>query len=144
MAEARPTPGQRRSVARRAADACEYCRSQGRFSPDPFSVEHVVPRSRGGSDHMDNLAWSCQGCNNRKHVEVDGRDPVSGETVPLFSPRTQRWADHFGWNAECSLVLGLTPAGRATVERLALNPAGVVNLRVVLRRAGLHPLPEPG
>lgn len=44
MVEARPTAAQRQEVARRAADACEYCycRSQGRFSPDPFSVDPLA------------------------------------------------------------------------------------------------------
>jgi 5-methylcytosine-specific restriction endonuclease McrA len=52
-------------VAQRAKDCCEYCRSQAKFSPDPFSIEHIVPRSQGGETNSTNLALSCQGCNNR-------------------------------------------------------------------------------
>ncbi len=40
----------RREVARRARGCCEYCRSQERFAMQPFSVEHVEPRSRQGAN----------------------------------------------------------------------------------------------
>jgi len=112
---------------------CEDCQSQARFSPDPFSVEHIVPRSRGGEDDGTNLALACQGCNNRKDTNVEALDLVSGETVPLYHPRRQRWHEHFTWNEDYTLVLGLTPTGRATVEKLQLHRAGVVNLRRVLQ-----------
>ena len=139
MSEATLTEAQKQAVARRARECCEYCQSQARFSPDPFSVEHIVPRSRGGTDADTNLAWSCQGCNNHKYTSVEALDPVSGETAPLYHPRRQGWYDHFAWNEDYTVVLGLTPTGRATVEKLQLNRAGVVNLRRVLRRIGAHP-----
>jgi hypothetical protein len=127
------------AVARRANDCCEYCRSQARFSPDPFSIEHVVPRSKRGTDQPENLALSCQGCNNHKYNYVEAHDPINGRLVPLYHPRHQRWNEHFTWNEDFTLVIGLTPTGRATVERLQLNREGVVNLRRVLHSANLHP-----
>jgi hypothetical protein len=59
--------------------------------------------------------------------------------VPLFHPRRDRWGDHFAWNADFTRIVGLTPTGRATVEKLQLNRVGVVNLRRVMLIAGLHP-----
>lgn len=47
-------------VRSRANGCCEYCFSQNKYSPDPFSVEHIIPVSKGGSDEMDNLAYSCK------------------------------------------------------------------------------------
>ncbi len=41
---------------------CVYC---GRTNL-PFEIEHVVPRSRGGSDRVSNLALSCHDCNQAK------------------------------------------------------------------------------
>ncbi len=131
-------------MIRRAGECCEYCRSQARFSPDPFSVEHILPSSAGGGDESVNLALSCQGCNNRKYVSVDAVDPVSGETVPLYHPRQERWHDHFAWNEDTSLVMGLTPTGRATIAKLQLNREGVVNLRWALHKIGRHPPPDAG
>lgn len=135
----RVTPAERRLVAERAGVCCEYCRSQERFSADPFSVEHVIPRSAGGASDLENLAFSCQGCNNRKYNSIDATDPVTGERVPLFHSRRDRWADHFAWNENFALVVALTPVGRATLDKLQLNRRGVVNLRRVLRDVGEHP-----
>ncbi len=109
----------------------------------PFSVEHIGPRSQEGADSPDNLALSCQGCNNHKYTKTRAVDPVTGEEVPLFHPRRHRWQDHFAWNEDFSLILGLTPTGRATVGALRLNRPGLVNLRRVLYTAGEHPPATP-
>jgi len=45
----------REAVAQRARYRCEYCQSQLKYSADSFSVEHIVPRSRGGTDELANL-----------------------------------------------------------------------------------------
>ena len=31
-----------------------------------FEVEHIIPKSRGGSSRISNLAWSCHDCNQEK------------------------------------------------------------------------------
>jgi len=131
--------GVREAVTARAGGSCEYCRSQARFATQAFSVEHIVPRSVGGTTTLDNLALACQGCNNHKYKKVEGRDPVSGDAVPLFHPRRDRWTDHFVWSEDYGVILGITSVGRATVEALRLNRPGVVNLRRVLFEAGEHP-----
>jgi hypothetical protein len=130
-------------VANRAGFCCEYCRSPERFAVQSFAVEHVEPKSGGGTDELENLAFSCQGCNNHKYTRTRGVDPATGVEVPLFNPRRHHWAEHFSWNDDCSEVLGLTPEGRATVVALRLNRPGVVNLRKVLVSAALHPPAEP-
>ncbi len=129
----------RRLVAERARRCCEYCQSQLRFSADSFSVEHVVPRSRGGSDDASNLALACQRCNNGKYAASEAVDPLTGRMAPLFHPRRDDWSNHFAWSHDMLLIHGLTPSGRATVEKLQLNRAGLVNLRRVLHAAGEHP-----
>lgn len=68
---------------------------------------------------------------------------MSGEVVELFHPRRDRFREHFVWSADCTLLLGLTPKGRATVEALHLNREGVVKLRRVLYAMGEHPPAEP-
>jgi len=110
-----------------------------RYSPDPFAVEHIVPRVAGGGNEPSNLALSCQGCNNLKFVSIEAVDPITGVMVPLFHPRQQRWSQHFLWSQDTTGVVGRTPIGRATVERLRLNREGVVNLRRVLATIGQHP-----
>jgi hypothetical protein len=132
-------PDQRARVAKRAKGCCEYCLAQEQYSPDSFAVEHIVPLIKGGKNALDNLAFACQGCNNRKYVSTEALDPVSQTTVLLFNPRQHQWAEHFAWNDDGALILGLTPIGRATVEKLQLNRIGLVNLRRILFEAGEHP-----
>jgi 5-methylcytosine-specific restriction endonuclease McrA len=126
-------------VAERASDCCEYCRSQARFAMQAFSAEHIEPRSQEGTNALDNLALACQGCNNHKYNKTQASDPTTGEQVPLFHPRRQRWQDHFAWSEDCTLIIGLTATGRATVAALQLNRSGLVNLRRILHAAGEHP-----
>jgi len=144
MPERRITARQRQIIVERARGCCEYCRSQARFALQSFSVEHIVPRSRGGKTILENLALACQGGNNHKYIKTEGYDSVDDTFVPLYHPRQQRWQDHFTWNDDCTLIIGLTPTGRATVATLALNRAGVTNWRRVLYVMREHPPPEPG
>lgn len=139
MSKRRPTARDKEETARRAYGCCEYCKSQAEYSPDTFSIEHIVPVVRGGDHDPSNLALSCQGCNNRKFTSVDAEDPVNGVRVALFHPRRDLWSDHFAWTDDFLWIVGLTPTGRATIERLDLNRDGVVNLRRVMLIAGLHP-----
>jgi len=106
---------------------------------DPFSAEHILPRAAGGKTMLDNLALACQGCNGCKHSRTEAIDPVSNRLAPLYHPRQQRWHDHFAWNADCTLLIGLTPTGRVTILELQMNRLGLVNFRRVLYAAGEHP-----
>jgi hypothetical protein len=139
MSEVRLTPDQKQAVAERASYCCEYCLSQLSYSPDPFSVDHIIPRTSGGSNHLDNLAYACLGCNSRKFTSTTAIDPVTGQIVALYHPRQQQWNEHFTWNEDLSRIIALTPTGRATLERLQLNREGVVNLRQLLIKIDKHP-----
>ena len=142
MADSQIRSRDRRAVRERAKGCCEYCRSQDIFSPQPFAVEHIQPRSKGGSGELANLCWACQGCNGHKHTKIEGIDPVSGRPTSLFHPRDQVWTDHFAWDHTFSRIVGLTPTGRSTVVTLHLNREGLVNLRQVLQAVGEHPPDE--
>jgi 5-methylcytosine-specific restriction endonuclease McrA len=98
MAEPRLNAQQREAVTRRARGHCEYCLSQELYSPDPFSVEHIIPLAKGGTHDLENLARACQGCNSRKYVTIEALDPVTGQTVSLYHPRRDSWLEHFAWN----------------------------------------------
>jgi hypothetical protein len=126
-------------VIQRAKGCCEYCQSQASFSPQPFSIEHILPVSKGGHSTLDNLALSCQGCNNHKYIQTHGIDPITGYEVALFHPREDDWHRHFAWSSDYSLMIGLSPTGRATIDTLRLNRDGVKNLRQLLITAGKHP-----
>jgi 5-methylcytosine-specific restriction endonuclease McrA len=132
----------RRLVIARARGRCEYCHSPVSHAVSSFAIEHIIPREKGGRTTADNLALSCQGCNNHKHIKTEAIDPLTKQLAPLFHPRQQAWREHFAWNEDCSLAVGQTPTGRATIAALRLNRPGVVNLRQLLYAAGQHPPAE--
>lgn len=51
----------RRAIFARDGYRCQYCGSDRQLT-----VDHVVPRSKGGGDTWDNLVTSCAACNRRK------------------------------------------------------------------------------
>jgi 5-methylcytosine-specific restriction endonuclease McrA len=123
----------------RAKGNCEYCRSQSRFAVDPLVMEHTYPVSRGGLTTAENLALSCQTCNNCKYTKTTALDSITNTIVPLFNPRKMQWNDHFTWTPDTTKMVGLTPIGRATIELLDTNRDSVVNMRRVLALMGYHP-----
>ena len=53
-----------RNIRERDGNRCQY---SGRLlHPDEGSLDHVVPRSRGGADSWENLVWSAKDVNQRK------------------------------------------------------------------------------
>ncbi|MBM5798426.1 MAG: HNH endonuclease [Cyanobacteria bacterium M_surface_7_m2_040] len=58
----RPLPLTRRNVFQRDGHRCQYCGS----GKEPLSIDHVLPRSRGGADSWDNVTTACLPCNVRK------------------------------------------------------------------------------
>lgn len=51
----------RKNVFRRDAHRCQYC-----DSTDRLTIDHVIPRSRGGRDTWENLVAACTPCNSKK------------------------------------------------------------------------------
>lgn len=142
MNSSTPTAAQRKAVEERAAGRCEYCHTPAKYSLQSFESDHIIPLTRNGAASLENLAYACGGCNRKKGIRTTGIDPDSGQEVALFNPRLHNWPTHFSWNGDFTQILGLTASGRATIQALQLNRPGVVNLRAVLVRAGVHP-PQP-
>lgn len=51
----------RREVFRRDEHTCQYCGSHKRLT-----LDHVIPRSKGGSHTWDNVVTACAPCNHKK------------------------------------------------------------------------------
>jgi 5-methylcytosine-specific restriction endonuclease McrA len=58
-------PVNRREVLRRDNHACQYCGSRKQLT-----LDHVVPRSKGGTHSWDNVVAACSPCNARKGDRV--------------------------------------------------------------------------
>ena len=75
-----------RQVETRAAGRCEYCLMHQMLQGATFHVEHITPRSRGGSSELENLALACPRCNLTKSDRTLVADPDSADVAPLFNP----------------------------------------------------------
>lgn len=127
------------TAAQRAGHRCEYCRAPEAVFNFPFEVEHVFPSSRGGTHDEANLCLACRACNLRKSDRLVALDELSGEEVPLFHPRRQRWTEHFYVDVQSGEIQGTTPTGRATVASLDLNHPLQLTARLLWIRLRLFP-----
>ena len=126
----------RLTVRQRANARCEYCRL-----PDllphlmRFHLEHIRARRHQGLNTLNNLAWACARCNERKGTNLSGVDPDNNRVVRIFNPRRDAWARHFVWDG--LRIRGVTAAGRATAWLLEFNSDERLKLRQGLRKLGL-------
>lgn len=56
------------------------------LTKDDFTIDHIVPRSRGGKDQWTNTACACYHCNHRK----GSRLPHEAGMKMLWEPKTPR------------------------------------------------------
>ncbi len=74
----------RRNIYARDKNHCQYCGK--RFPTSDLSLDHVVPRSRGGSASWENLVCCCLKCNVRK----GGRTPAEAGMKLITPPARPR------------------------------------------------------
>jgi hypothetical protein len=129
MAGAEVSEALRNLVRERAKGRCEYCLTSEVLSGIRCQIDHIIPRSRGGTTTADNLCLACAACNGRKHARTHAIDPESGAEVPLFNSRRQRWHEHFSWSTDGTEITGQTPTGRATIVALRLPAALIMAAR---------------
>ena len=98
---ARRVPVTRRGVLRRDGHRCAYCAAAAN------TIDHVVPKSRGGADTWDNLVACCFRCNNIKsdrtpkemgwQLRVAPKMPVGPTWFALgLERREPDWDDYLG------------------------------------------------
>ena len=78
----RPVPPTRRTVLARDDHRCAYCGSGA------ATVDHVRPRSRGGTHDWSNVVAACVRCNHRKADRL--LHEIGWELG--FAPRAPRWS----------------------------------------------------
>lgn len=103
----------RRNIYARDENRCQYCGK--RFPTNELSLDHVVPRSRGGTSCWTNLVCACLRCNVRKGGRLPSevgmtlvRQPAEPRRSPLISlklhqPQYRSWQaflDHAYWSVE--------------------------------------------
>jgi hypothetical protein len=129
----------RAKVAAQAKNRCGYCLMQEEVVGMAMEIDHLIPKSQQGSNKEENLWLACSTCNDIKNDRTVDIDPLSGDKIALFNPRTQIWREHFAWTDKGERIIGLTPVGRATVIALKLNRVYLIRARRIWVKAGVHP-----
>ena len=80
-----PLPLTRRTVIARDLHACQYCGAQP--NKHELTVDHVIPRSRGGTTTWENVVAACGACNHRK----GDRTPDEAKMTLLAKPARPRF-----------------------------------------------------
>jgi hypothetical protein len=127
----------RRAVTQRALGRCEYCGLSQEGQEATFHIDHIIPLTADGQTTTDNLALACVSCSLRKAARQTVVDRQTGEEVPLYNPRRERWSDHFRWDGV--RVIGQTAIGRATVVALDMNRPLILAIRREEAKLGRHP-----
>lgn len=71
-------PLTRRNVFQRDRHTCQYCAYKG----EQLSIDHVIPRSRGGQDTWENVITACIRCNVRKGNRTPKEADMPMASVP--------------------------------------------------------------
>lgn len=67
----------RKNIMKRDQFTCQYCGNKSRLT-----IDHILPKSRGGKDSWENLSTACESCNVRK----GNRTPEEAEMQLLNKP----------------------------------------------------------
>ena len=74
----------RRALEARDRGRCSYCGGRGE------TIDHIVPRSRGGKTEWDNVVLACKACNGRKADRLPGEAGMRLRAKP-YAPKGWVW-----------------------------------------------------
>lgn len=77
----------RRALWKRDCQRCQYCGKKPRY--DEITIDHVIPRSRGGQSCFENCVLACLKCNLKKRnrtPEESGMALMKKPSVPIWCP----------------------------------------------------------
>ncbi len=80
----------RRNIFERDNNTCQYCGK--RLSKSDLTIDHVVPRSRGGGDSWGNLVLACVPCN----VKKGDKTPQEADMPLIHKPVKPFWLPNLG------------------------------------------------
>jgi 5-methylcytosine-specific restriction endonuclease McrA len=96
---------------------CQYCGDD--FRASDLTFDHVVPRSKGGQTHWENIVAACRPCNTKKGNHMPNQchmHPIHTPHQPtifelqkngrLFPPNFlhESWTDYLYWDTELDEV----------------------------------------
>lgn len=81
----------RRNIYKRDKNTCQYCHAQP-GTPE-LTIDHVMPKSRGGLSTWTNCVCACIPCNSKKAA----RTPVEARMRLKTAPIQPKWSPHMAF-----------------------------------------------
>lgn len=119
----------RMQVRQRAGFACEFCGVTEANVGGQLTLDHFRPRSKGGTDTVENLLYCCVRCNQYKQDYWPSQPEESMIWNPLIEPATAHFLE-----GEEGKLFPLTETGSFTIKRLRLNRFPLIAHRQNRRR----------
>ena len=147
----------RAAVMRRDGHRCSYCGKSSKRNR--LELDHVTPKSRGGTDRYDNLVSACRACNQKrgnltlatwlkrrpaklKEIEAKlGMELAPATHMNVILPRLLRELRHIGWTVH-EHSAATTAAGRrvCSVEKSHHADAALTGCPTALRYMPKEPI----
>ena len=80
-------PLTRKNLLRRDSYICQYCGVKNK----PMTLDHIIPKQRGGKDTWENLVAACTKCNNKKN----NRTPKESNMPLMRKPKKLSMLTYF-------------------------------------------------
>jgi 5-methylcytosine-specific restriction endonuclease McrA len=85
----------RRNVFLRDSLRCQYCGHK--FSIDELTIDHVIPKSKGGKNTYENVVSSCRVCNNKKKDKYLEESNMKLLSIPSAPNWYHKLKNHANW-----------------------------------------------
>lgn len=118
------TAKDRERVRQRAKLACEYCGVRESDAGGQLTIDHFQPKTKGGSDNLDNLLYCCIRCNQYKGDYW----PTQPKQLSLWNPRHESVSKHF-IELDDGTLHPLTATGVFSLRHLHLNRPALIAWR---------------
>ncbi len=109
----------RNQISVRANFQCEYCLIHEDDTYFGCEIDHIISLKHGGSNELNNLAYSCFFCNRHKGSDIGSIHVETSEFIRFYNPRTDNWNQHF--RLVDSLIEPLDSIGEVTARILHFN-----------------------
>lgn len=128
----------RKQISARANLACEYCLIHEDDTYFGCQIDHIISIKHGGSNEVDNLAYSYVFCNRHKGSDIGSIILNSDRFIRFYNPRLDQWNQHFQLNG--SVIEPITDIGEVTVKILKMNHIDRILERNLLIQLNRYPI----
>ncbi len=97
----------RQAIVKRDKQTCQYCFKK--LVPSEITIDHVIPKCKGGINSFTNCVVSCLPCNSKKgdkSLEEAGMQLITRPMPPSFEKNISYFNSSKQWHKDWDIFLG--------------------------------------